>query len=161
MKFNTRFNRVNSRKFESDYSVDDYTYTPFDDDYTLEDHLDSADFVDDMIDACTKSWNKFFKKQRFTNNQAKMSYLRGLLNNRKALLDLAKSIVNYDDEYVNMDWPEVQEAAADSLQYDVASALRKLGVDVEIDDDIDPFDPVDEACKLEARIRRLERLLKA
>lgn len=89
-----------------------------------------------------------------------MSYLRGLLNNRKALLDLAKSIVNYDDEYVNMDWPEVQEAAADSLKYDVASALRKLGVDVEIDDDWDPFDPIDESCKLEARIRRLERLLK-
>ena len=167
MKFNTRFNRVNRRKFESDYSADDfysaddYTYTPFDDDYTLEDHLDSADFVDDMIDACAKSWNKFFKKQRFTNNQAKMSYLSGLLNNRKALLDLAKSIVKYDDEYVNMDWPEVQEAAADSLKYDVASTLRKLGVDVELDDDdYDPFDPIDESCKLEARIRRLERLLK-
>lgn len=56
MKFNTRFNRTNRRKFESDYS-----YTHFDDNYTLEDHLDSADFVDDMIDACTKSWNKFLR----------------------------------------------------------------------------------------------------
>lgn len=152
-----RFNRTNERntwktnKFNTKRSFKE-SWNDYDDEdgeFDLDRYLDSDRFIDNLQHHVYKCWLDICREENFTNNIQKRMFLKRVINDDDFRNRLADEKTWYEDGFVDADVPEVKETISGMLQSIAEDAL----------DDLGPASESYKRSKLEARIRRLERLL--